>query len=147
MFKSENYYHTDYVGEAGITETCLYGLCTLLQIYTDLSYALLLTNEQSHVCEKISETTGISFTFHDLRRTFASIANRCGIGMYTVKALINHYYQDDSNITTDYTQIDAKDLRDSMNKIENHILSEEVKDNILNRKYLIKKPNRIHRES
>lgn len=59
--------------------------------------------------------------------------------MYTVKALINHSYQDDSDITADYTQIDAKDLRDAMNKIENHILSVEVKKNILNRKYLIKK--------
>lgn len=94
--------------------------------------------DRRHVRHKISETTGISFTFHDLRRTFSSIANRCGIGMYTVKALINHSYQDDSDITADYTQIDAKDLRDAMNKIENHILSEEVKNVIFNREYLIK---------
>jgi len=112
-------------------------------------YVFPATNNQTHIKDrrhvrhKIAETTGISFTFHDLRRTFTSIANRCGIGMYTVKALINHSYQDDSDITADYTQIDAKDLRDAMSKIENHILSEEVKDNILNRKYSIKKPNRI----
>lgn len=95
--------------------------------------------DRRHVRHKISEITGIPFTFHDLRRTFTSIANRCGIGMYTVKALINHSYQDDSDITADYTQIDAKDLRDAMNKIENHILSEEVKNIILNREYLFKK--------
>lgn len=64
--------------------------------------------------------------------------------MYTVKALINHSYQEDSDITADYTQIDARDLRDAMNKIENHILSEEVKSRILTRKYVVKKPNRIH---
>lgn len=101
--------------------------------------------DRRHVRHRISDTTGISFTFHDLRRTFASIANRCGIGMYTVKALINHSYQDDSDITADYTQIDAKDLRDAMNKIENHILSEEVKNIILNREYLIKKLNRMRK--
>jgi len=63
--------------------------------------------------------------------------------MYTVKALINHSYQDDSDITADYTQIDAKDLRDAMNKIENHILSEEVKSRILAREYVVKKPNKM----
>ena len=99
--------------------------------------------DRRHVRHKISQTTGIPFTFHDLRRTFTSIANRCGIGMYTVKALINHSYQDDSDITADYTQIDAKDLRDAMNKIENHILSEEVKSRILAREYVVKKPNKM----
>ena len=99
--------------------------------------------DRRHVRNKISETTGIPFTFHDLRRTFTSIANRCGIGMYTVKALINHSYQEDSDITADYTQIDARDLRDAMNKIENHILSEEVKSIILTREYMVKKPNRM----
>ena len=58
--------------------------------------------------------------------------------MYTVKALINHSYQDDSDITADYTQIDAKDLREAMNKIENHLLSKGVKNIILNREYLTK---------
>lgn len=48
MFKSENYYHTDYLGEAGVTETCLYSLFNLLQTHADLSYALLLTNNQFH---------------------------------------------------------------------------------------------------
>ncbi|WP_286832533.1 MULTISPECIES: tyrosine-type recombinase/integrase [Acinetobacter] len=95
--------------------------------------------DRRYVRHKISLKTGIPFTFHDLRRTFASIANRCGIGMYTVKTLINHAYQDDSDITADYTQIDAKDLRNAMNKIENHILSDEGRNLILNREYSIQK--------
>jgi len=108
-------------------------------------YVFPATNNQNHIKDrrhvrhKITETTGIAFTFHDLRRTFTSIANRCGIGMYTVKALINHSYQDDSDITADYTQIDAKDLRNAMQKIENHILSNDMKNIIFNREYLIKK--------
>lgn len=48
MFKTENYYHIDYLGEAGITESCLYSLCNLIQTRSDISYALLLTNDQSH---------------------------------------------------------------------------------------------------
>lgn len=48
MFKTENYYRIDYLGEAGITETCLYSLCDLIQIHSDLNTALLLTNDQSH---------------------------------------------------------------------------------------------------
>ena len=39
--------------------------------------------DRRHVRHRISDSTGITFTFHDLRRTFASIANRCGIGMYS----------------------------------------------------------------
>lgn len=48
MFKTENYYRVDYLGEVGITETCLLSLHNLIQTHADLSYALLLTSEQSH---------------------------------------------------------------------------------------------------
>lgn len=48
MFKTENYYHLEYIGEAGITQTCLISLCNLIQVYPDLNYALLLTNQQTH---------------------------------------------------------------------------------------------------
>lgn len=99
-------------------------------------------NGLSHVKDKryiryrIQQETGIEFTYHDLRRTFASVANRCGIGIYTVKTLINHAFEEDSNdITAEYTQIAIEDLRDAMNKIENAILSAQVKSLILNRCY------------
>lgn len=48
MFKTENYYQVDYLGEARITETCLFSLHNLIRTHADLSYALLLTSEQSH---------------------------------------------------------------------------------------------------
>lgn len=48
MFKTENYYHIDYLGEAGITETCLHSIYNLIQTHSDLNTALLLTNDQSH---------------------------------------------------------------------------------------------------
>ena len=46
-------------------------------------------------------------------------------------------------ITYAIEAFDAKDLRDAMNKIENHILSEEVKSRILAREYVVKKPNKM----
>ncbi|MCU4430272.1 TIGR02391 family protein [Acinetobacter pittii] len=48
MFKTENYYHVEYWGNHGITQTCLMSLCNLIQTHSDLTYALLLTNEQTH---------------------------------------------------------------------------------------------------
>jgi len=110
----------------------------------DSKYVFPALNNQNHVRDrrhvrhKITEKTGIPFTFHDLRCTFASIANRCGIGSYTVKTLINHSYQDD-DITADYTLIDTKDLRNAMNKIEKYLLSEDVRRLLLNREYSSKK--------
>ena len=48
MFKTENYYHIDYLGEAGITEKCLFSLHNLIQTHADLSYALLFTRALLH---------------------------------------------------------------------------------------------------
>lgn len=62
MFKTEDYYHVDYLGEAGITETCLFSLHNLVQTHADLSYALLLTSEQSH-----------AFTLKDLTENYYMI--------------------------------------------------------------------------
>lgn len=48
MFQNENYYHIDYLGEAGITEICLSSLYNLIQTHTDFNTALLLTSDQNH---------------------------------------------------------------------------------------------------
>ena len=39
---------------------------------------------------QVAAATGIGVSAHDLRRTFASIADSCGISVYTLKGLINH---------------------------------------------------------
>lgn len=48
MFKTENYYHIDYLAQAGVTETCLYSLCNLIQTNVDFTDARLLTSDQFH---------------------------------------------------------------------------------------------------
>lgn len=74
----------------------------------------------SKVRAKINSECGISFTFHDLRRTFASIAESLDYGKYTIKKLLNH--KDDGDVTSGYVQVSNKKLREAMNEIEIIIL-------------------------
>ncbi len=95
--------------------------------------------DKRHAREAVTESTGIEFTFHDLRRTFSTIANSLAIGSYTIKRLINHTTEDDSQDVTDgYVQVSFEDLRKAMNMIEKVIISDVAKELILNRIYFPK---------
>lgn len=48
LLKNENFYHIEYLGEKGITQRCLVSLSNLIQTNPNLTYALLLTNNQNH---------------------------------------------------------------------------------------------------
>lgn len=90
--------------------------------------------------EKVTEKCGITFTFHDLRRTFSSVANRLAIGSYTIKRLINHTIEDDPNDITDgYVQVSFEDLQNAMNMIEDIILPLDMRHLIFERKFNDKK--------
>lgn len=70
----------------------------------------------------INESSGIEFTLHDLRRTFASIVNHQlsrSFSMYTIKRLLNHSGGD---VTAGYIQFGIDDLREPMQLIENFVL-------------------------
>ena len=43
-----------------------------------------------HVTDRLEALTGIHLTPHDLRRTFAAIANHAGVPDYTISMLMNH---------------------------------------------------------
>jgi integrase len=43
-----------------------------------------------HVTEHLEELTGLHLTPHDLRRSFAAIANHAGVPDYTISMLMNH---------------------------------------------------------
>lgn len=77
----------------------------------------------SKVREKINKECGVQFTFHDLRRTFASIAENLDYGKYTIKRLLNHK-ENESDVTAGYVQVSDKKLRQAMNEIEATILGE-----------------------
>lgn len=65
---------------------------------------------------------GVSFFYsHDLRRTFASLAEAAGIGSTTKKDLLNHISGRD--VTDDYTgSTDIEGLRNALQKIEREII-------------------------
>ena len=76
----------------------------------------------SKVRSKINELSSIKFTFHDLRRTFGSIAESLDYGHYTIKRLLNHKNENDNDVTSGYIQVSDKRLREAMNEIENIVL-------------------------
>ncbi|MEC7121030.1 MAG: integrase family protein [Pseudomonadota bacterium] len=65
--------------------------------------------------KRINEKTGVQKSQHDLRRTFASIANHLDYGHYTIKRLLNHISGD---VTANYVQVSMSKLREAMNAIE-----------------------------
>jgi len=65
----------------------------------------------------IAEQTGVEFSIHDLRRTFASLVEYLDMNDFTVKKLLNHKIERD--ITGGYTSkpFDANRLRKPMQQI------------------------------
>ena len=82
-----------------------------------------------HICEprkamlKVMDESGINFCIHDLRRTFATIADSLDIPGYAVKALLNH--KDVNDITAGYIIIDVDRLRSPMQKITDFVIGAE----------------------
>lgn len=99
---------------------------------------------------KVAEITrqcGITFTPHDLRRTFATVAESRDLSWKTVKALLNHKMDED--VTAGYIVTDAERLRAAMqivtDTIKMHIeLSAPMRPNLAARKRQV---NVVHRES
>ena len=71
---------------------------------------------------KVAEISGVPFALHDLRRTFATIAESLDISTYAVKRLLNHSV-DQSDVTSGYIVTDVERLRKPMQQIEDFILA------------------------
>lgn len=130
MFKSERYYHTDYLGEAGVTKTCLYSLCNLIQTNADLSYALLLTNDQSHgfILKDQSDS------YYIIRSGFTSgYPGEGPKGLAKALTILNKH-----QIETEEVTIPAK----LMNKVNNSSLCDNDIDFIFREKVI--RPLRLH---
>lgn len=84
--------------------------------------------EPKRYLEHIRELSGLSFSAHDLRRTFASIAGNI-IPAYALKALLNHKMNGmGQDVTAGYFVQDAESLRPLMQKVTNQILRYAKKD-------------------
>ncbi|EED1397858.1 site-specific integrase [Escherichia coli] len=66
----------------------------------------------------------VKFCFHDLRRTFASIAELSGVGIYTIKKLMNHKSGQGADVTIGYINMTADELLQPSQTIEKRILQE-----------------------
>lgn len=130
MFKAENYYHTDYYGEAGITETCLYSLCNIIQTHADLSYALLLSNNQSHAFI----LTDLTDSYYIIRSGFTSGYQGEGPkGLAKALTILNKH-----QIDTEEVLVTTK----LINKLNNSSLSDKNIDFIFKTKII--RPIRLH---
>ena len=65
--------------------------------------------EIKRALKRVSETSGVKFTTHDLRRTFITIAESIDIPYYALKRMLNH--RTSSDVTGGYIVIDAERLR------------------------------------
>lgn len=70
--------------------------------------------------ERVSELSGVSFTLHDLRRTFTTLAESLDIPSYALKRLINH--KDPNDVTGGYIISDVERLRRPMQQICDYML-------------------------
>jgi integrase len=69
---------------------------------------------------RVTKTSGIKFTLHDLRRTFVTIAESLDIPHYALKRLLNH--RADSDVTAGYIVIDVERLRGPVERVAERIL-------------------------
>ena len=70
---------------------------------------------------KVIESSGVTFTLHDLRRTYITIAESMDISVYALKRLINHKVHND--VTAGYIVLDVERLRDPVERISVRLLS------------------------
>jgi integrase len=69
----------------------------------------------SRTFERVCNAVGFKFSAHDLRRTFATVANEIGIDANKIGAALNHKKK---GVTAGYIQTTAFMLRDTFEKIE-----------------------------
>jgi len=72
--------------------------------------------EPKRYVAKVATESGVSFTLHDLRRTFITVAESIGTPPYSLKRLVNHQVRGD--VTQGYIVSDVERLREPMANIE-----------------------------
>lgn len=69
---------------------------------------------------RVIKESGISFSIHDLRRTFITVAESLDISAYALKRLVNHKMNND--VTAGYIISDVERLREPMQRITDYLL-------------------------
>mgnify|MGYP001254817550 FL=1 len=71
---------------------------------------------------RVSNLSGLTFAFHDLRRLAASSMERLGIPHYTIKAILNHK-TGAHDVTGGYVQVDEDMMLQGLEKLETFIMN------------------------
>lgn len=79
-------------------------------------------NEPRPQMRKVIERSEVTFTPHDLRRTFITIAKSLDISAYALKRLANHNMSGD--VTAGYIIDNPERLREPMQRITDYILKQ-----------------------
>jgi integrase len=84
--------------------------------------------EPKYVLEKIKCATKqdneseLVAHWHDLRRTYATLAESIGVGGYTLKRLLNHRTRRTNDVTAGYVVLSADELQEPAKRVEQSIL-------------------------
>ncbi|TNB49692.1 DUF4102 domain-containing protein [Martelella lutilitoris] len=76
--------------------------------------------ETKKFLQRVSAGAGVSFTLHDLRRTFITIAESLDVPYYALKRLLNHRATGD--VTGGYIVVNAERLRGPVEQVAQRIL-------------------------
>ncbi len=76
--------------------------------------------EPKKAVNRVVELSGVPFTLHDLRRTFATVADSLDLPAYALKRLLNHKMNHD--VTAGYIMKDVERLRKPMQQVTNFLL-------------------------
>lgn len=85
-----------------------------------------VSSKTGHIMEprkamlKVAELSGVTFTVHDLRRTFAATAESLDLPAYALKRLLNHKMTHD--VTAGYIMRDVERLRKPMQRISDYLI-------------------------
>lgn len=97
------------------------------QEYRVNDYVFGVANQCGHIVEprkilaKVNAVAELNIQLHDLRRTYCSIAESLGVGLYTLKRLLNHR-TGRNDVTAGYTILTADELREPAQRITQKIL-------------------------
>ncbi|PCI22604.1 MAG: integrase [Piscirickettsiaceae bacterium] len=95
--------------------------------YKESNFVFPSDSKQGHITDprkstlRVIELSGVTFTLHDLRRTFITIADSLDIPAYALKQLLNH--KDPRDVTAGYIISDVERLRKPMQRITDYIYS------------------------
>jgi len=101
-------------------------LATRRKVNGDSRYVFPGQSKSGHLMEprsqmrRITERSGVAFVLHDLRRTFATVAESLDIPHYALKRLLNHKMAD---VTAGYLIITPERLREPMQRITDSFLA------------------------